>query len=63
MIELDGSQHYTKEGISRDAAREDLLRTLDLEVLRFSNLDIEQNLEDVCDTIHLAVLRKMGRLT
>ena len=63
VIELDGSQHYTEEGISRDAAREELLESLDLDVLRFSNLDIDQNLKGVCDTIHLAILRRTGQLS
>ena len=58
VIELDGSQHYTEEGISRDAAREELLNTLDLEVLRFSNLDVDQTFEGVCEAIHHTVLRK-----
>ena len=43
VIELDGSQHYTEEGKSRDAAREEAIKTLDLEVLRFSNLDIDNH--------------------
>jgi len=43
VIELDGSQHYTKDGISRDAARKELLNSLELEVLRFSNLDIDNH--------------------
>ena len=58
VIELDGSQHYTEEGISRDAARDELLKSLDIEVLRFSNLDIDKSFQGVCDAIHLAVLRR-----
>ena len=63
VIELDGSQHYTEAGISRDAAREELLRTLDLEVLRFSNLDIDQSFKVVCEAIHMAILRRTGQPT
>ena len=61
VIELDGSQHYTEEGLSRDIAREELLKTLDLEVLRFRNIDIDQAFQGVCDTTHLAVLRRTGQ--
>jgi len=60
VIELDGSQHYTEDGIVRDQAREELLKTLDLEVLRFSNLEIDQNFSGVCESIDRAVLRRMG---
>ena len=63
VIELDGSQHYTEEGISRDAAREELLRSLDLEILRFSNLDIDKAFKGVCDAIHLAVLGRTGSVS
>jgi len=60
VIELDGSQHYSEEGISRDAAREEVLKSLDLEVLRFSNLDIDKTFEGVCEAIDLAVIRRPG---
>ena len=60
VIELDGSQHYSEEGASRDAAREEALNSIDMEVLRFSNLDIDNSFEGVCDVIHLAVLRRTG---
>ena len=61
VIELDGSQHYTEEGISHDAAREKILKSLDLEVLRFSNLDIDQSFEGVCEAINLAILKRTGQ--
>ena len=60
VIELDGSQHYTEDGIARDQAREELLKTLDLEVLRFSNLEIDQNFSGVCESIDRTVLGRMG---
>jgi len=58
VIELDGSQHYTDEGMTRDAAREEAMNSLDLEVLRFSNLDIDQNLRGVCEKIEQVVLSR-----
>ena len=62
VIELDGSQHYTEEGISRDTARDELLKSLDLEVIRFSNLNVDQSFEGVCNAINLAVYRRTGQL-
>jgi hypothetical protein len=59
VIELDGSQHYTEDGMSHDAARTEALNTLGLEVLRFSNLDIDENLSGVCEEINLAVLSRI----
>ena len=60
VIELDGSQHYTEDETARDQAREELLKTLDLEVLRFSNLEIDQNFSGVCESIDRAVTRRIG---
>jgi very-short-patch-repair endonuclease len=63
VIELDGSQHYSHEGLTRDAARTEVLSTMGLEVLRFTNLDIEQNLTGVCEEINRVVLRRAGQPT
>ena len=63
VIELDGSQHYSEEGASRDAAREEALSSLDLEILRFSNLEIDKNFRGVCESINLAVLKLTGHQT
>ena len=55
-IELDGSQHYEEEGLRQDADRTRYLQeTHGLRVLRFTNLEIQQNFEGVCMAIDLAV--------
>ncbi len=51
VIELDGSQHYTDEGIINDEKRTQVLNKHNLEVLRFSNLDIDKNFTGVCAMI------------
>ena len=48
VIEIDGSQHYSPEGIAYDASRTKVLEKYGLCVLRFSNLDIDTNFEGVC---------------
>ncbi|WP_313085579.1 endonuclease domain-containing protein [Pseudomonas sp.] len=47
VIELDGGQHYDDAGLAKDHLRTDYLKRQGLEVLRFSNLDVLQNLEGV----------------
>ena len=59
VIELDGSQHYTEIGLEHDCTRDEILNSLDIEVLRFSNLDIDRNFEGVCENINQAVLRRI----
>ena len=51
VIELDGSQHYEKSGIESDAKRDKFLNSLGIKVLRYSNLDINQRFESVCEDI------------
>lgn len=51
-IELDGSQHFEKEGMAKDSYRTRYLELLEIKELRFSNYDIWNNFEDVCETIH-----------
>ena len=52
VIELDGSQHYEPEAQRRDAERTAYLNSCGLEVLRFSNLDVTQRFDSVCDVIY-----------
>lgn len=40
VIEVDGGQHFQIDGASMDAARDRYLKSLGLEVLRFSNLEV-----------------------
>ncbi len=58
-VELDGAQHYTPEGQVYDAERSAYLQEQGIYVLRFSNTDILQNLEGVCQTIDLAVAQRI----
>ena len=54
-IELDGSQHYTEDGMGYDAERTKYHNALGIEVIRFSNADINQRLRYVCDAIRNTV--------
>ncbi len=55
VIELDGGQHYTEEGIQYDKERSTYLKSLGLKVIRFSNLDIDRNFQGVCEVIRKEV--------
>ena len=58
-IELDGSQHYSAEGMARDAQRTACLEARGIKVLRFSNADVLVNLRGVCDEIDRAVRERL----
>lgn len=54
VIELDGSQHYTPESMQYDAQRSATLAKRGLQVLRFTNQDIDRQFAGVCAAIEAA---------
>ncbi len=63
VIELDGSQHYTKQGKAYDQARTEILQKYNLYVLRFSNKEIDETFESVCYLIDKTIKERMGMHT
>ena len=59
VIELDGSQHYESHGLAYDAERSRFLTTLGLEVLRFSNRDIDRDFCAVCTQIDRIIQKRL----
>jgi very-short-patch-repair endonuclease len=51
VIELDGHQHYTQEGIEKDKERDSHLALMGIKVLRFENKEIFDNLTMVVKRI------------
>ena len=47
VIEVDGSQHYTPEGNEADRLRDECMKGCGVTVLRFTNVDVLQNIEGV----------------
>ena len=63
IIEIDGSQHYTKDGKEKDEFRTEILEGYDLRIIRFTNYQIDTNFGGVCryiDTAVKAFLREEG---
>jgi len=50
-IEVDGTAHFTPEGLSADQQRTQRLEGYGISVLRFSNEEIMHQFEAVCDRI------------
>ena len=51
VIELDGSQHYEQDTVHTDMERDAYMRSLGINVVRYSNLDVNQNFQAVCRDI------------
>lgn len=47
VIELDGSQHYMEDGLEYDKLREEYMQACGVKTIRFSNLDVLNNIEGV----------------
>ena len=60
VIELDGSQHYGFDGMEHDRARSAYLESQGLLVLRFSNLDVLRQFENVCSEIDRIAKMRVG---
>ena len=59
VIEVDGSQHYEPQGMAYDAERSAFLSALGLEVLRFSNRDIDRDFRGVCEEIDIIIQNRL----
>ncbi len=51
-IELDGSQHFEPRALRYDRIRTTFLETEGIKELRFTNRDIDESFEGVCEIIH-----------
>ena len=58
-VEVDGSQHYEPQGMTYDAERSAFLSSLGLEVLRFSNRDIDREFHGVCEQIDITIQSRL----
>jgi len=57
-IEVDGNSHFSPEAIEYDRERTTYLERFAIEVLRFTNLEIFENLEGVRTSIEQAIARR-----
>ena len=62
-IELDGSQHFSEDGLVRDAERTRVLESNGITVLRFPNSDLTRNFRGVCELIDFTVQQRLEDLS
>ena len=61
VIEIDGAQHYTEDGQSKDEFRTETLEGYDLQVIRFTNRQINTNFRGVCEYIDMIVKSSLNK--
>ncbi|MCL2814661.1 MAG: endonuclease domain-containing protein [Oscillospiraceae bacterium] len=60
VIEIDGSQHYTENGIAYDTERERAMRAMGLKTIRYTNDEIEKRFDAVCGDIDRQIKSKVA---
>lgn len=55
MIELDGSQHFERDGQAADAQRDAYLKEQGITVLRIPDNEVNQDFRGVCEYMDLQV--------
>ena len=60
VIEVDGSQHYEKDAMEYDEFRTKAINVYNIEVLRFSNSDVDKNFDGVCAVIDKTVKERLS---
>lgn len=61
VIEVDGSNHYTEHGKEYDKVRDDYMDILQLCILRFSNREITNDIDDVIEAIERAIQKQYSK--
>ena len=54
-VELDGSQHFEENAMLYDETRTQELRYIGIDILRYTNREIEESFNGVCQSIELAI--------
>ncbi|MBD0385907.1 MAG: endonuclease domain-containing protein [Nostoc sp. C3-bin3] len=60
VIEVDGNSHFTNEGKYSDAERTAILEGYRLNIIRFTNDDVLNNFESVCQQIEEVITLYMS---
>ena len=61
VIELDGSEHFTKEGIAYDKERTEFLEGYDIRVIRIPNIEVTKNFTGICAYIDHIVQKSIKK--
>ena len=62
VIELDGSHHYEENVFEYDKIREEFMKSLDIKTIRFNNLDVFKNLDEVMERVYFEVRKSSNSL-
>jgi very-short-patch-repair endonuclease len=59
VVEVDGGQHYEEINLQKDIERTKVLNSIGLEILRFTNYEIDNHFPEVCMRINAKVEKSL----
>ena len=62
VIELDGSHYYEENVFEYDKIREEFMKSLDIQTIRFNNLDVFKSLDEVMERVYFEVRKSSNSL-
>ncbi len=60
VVEIDGSQHFEEQAAIYDDKRTQELRNIGLDILRYTNREINESFEGVCQSIETAIKERIS---
>ena len=54
-IEVDGNQHYSKEGIEKDRIRTEEIKRLGIQIIRITNKQIDKDFTWICEYLDIEI--------
>ncbi len=61
VVEIDGGQHFTTEGLARDVERDASLARMDLRVMRFDDRMVLMDIDTVLDEVWKVICAATGK--
>ena len=59
VIEIDGSQHFEEAGMAYDNERTAVLNGYNLDVIRFTNYEVNTQFKEVCEKIDYEIKKRI----
>ena len=61
IVELDGTHHTDFDESQKDDIRTEILKTYGIRILRFTNYEIKNRFDDVCETIRKSISQSSAK--
>ena len=62
VIEIDGSQHFEEAGLEADTKRTEIFEQYGLQVIRYTNREIDREFSAVCEQIDQIIQERLNPL-